>query len=62
VLWDKVNKNNIVFMTTLCSKRSRTPYSEWMRSNGLDSRRIRITNEILELQLFSKLCNPYSEN
>jgi hypothetical protein len=30
-----INKNNIIFVTTLCSKRCRTHTSEWIRSKCL---------------------------
>jgi hypothetical protein len=48
-----INKNDIIFVTTLCSKRCRTPYI-WMNKIKRSSR-MRNTGWIWELYLFSKL-------
>jgi hypothetical protein len=48
-----INKNDIIFVATLCRKRCRTPY---IRMNKIKrSSRMRSTKRVWELYLFSKL-------
>jgi len=48
-----INENNIIFMTTLCSKRSRAPYIRMGMIKRFSS--MGISNRIWELYLFPKL-------